>query len=189
MAKTLKSDKKQDVADANPTAKSEIIDVKDYTFKKRVQELWSHLTPLQVFFGVISVVSCIVIPMMFRDIYHEQSNQEVDNPFHYIPKITDFKLSFAFIVFFQVVRRCIRRVFYGFYDRHISDKYQGTVRQDKIHKCTTNVYKLLWFSLWSIYSYNYALKGAPHHSRRMGGEGNFKFAYIGLPYPALTAHM
>jgi hypothetical protein len=110
----------------------------------------------------------------------------VDQPGLQIPRLSDFWYSLAMIPIISLAKYLIQKATIGFYERNLPAKYIGTIREDKIDKCTKNIFKFFYFSASSLFCYCYVLPDLESFSELLGGNGQFSKVMLDYPYTQRT---
>ena len=85
--------------------------------------------------------------------YEIVEETRMNRPDYIGPKWSDFLLLFITLPSIALGKWLTYKLFSGFYERNLPQKYQGKMRHHKIEKACENTVKAVYFTLISIYGY------------------------------------
>ena len=128
-----------------------------------------------------------IAPYCLKNIYEIVETTRAVKPDYEGPKWADFLLLFITLPSIALSKYMCYYMVSGYYERNLPQKYQGEIRQVKIHKGCENIFKAIYFIGISIYGYTQVLIKLPFDSP-VFGNGTWDNYFVDYPYtPYLRA--
>lgn len=158
-------------------------------WEKKVQQILNFLDSTQMFFLLLSIPFLIIAPYWLKNVYEIVEETRMNRPDYIGPKWSDFLLLFITLPSIALGKWLTYKLFSGYYERNLPQKYQGKMRHHKIEKACENIFKAVYFTLISIYGYYAVILQLPFESPIIGN-GTWHNYFKDFPYthflPATT---
>ena len=124
----------------------------------------------------------LIIPKFVKETNDFHEELQAYKPDYQRPTFSDFWITLIICPIFTLAKLLCNKIARPFYQKRIHSKYTGTIRTDKIEKCSTNLFKFLYFLAWQSVCFYFVLPYTNFQTPRFFGTGNISFLYQTFPF-------